>query len=105
MTGLIGQCCKHCEVLRRLVLIARLIHMAWFVLGEVFASFSGVWHTTATAPVTECGDVGVGVSVMVVLVVIVVGSRPVPFRTRKLSPPAPMVLHSGECGRVGNRQP
>jgi hypothetical protein len=33
-----------------------------------------------------------------------VGKRPVPFRTRKLSPPAPMVLHSPECGRVGHRR-
>ena len=33
------------------------------------------------------------------------GKRPVPFRTRKLSPPAPMVLHSGGCGRVGYRRP
>ena len=37
-------------------------------------------------------------------VVLAVGSRPVPFRTRKLSPPAPMVLHSGGCGRVGRRR-
>src|SRR5690349_7934115 len=33
-----------------------------------------------------------------------VGTRPVPFRTRKLSPPAPMVLHPGGCGRVGHRR-
>src|SRR5690606_14487823 len=32
------------------------------------------------------------------------GERPVPFRTRKLSPPAPMVLHSLGCGRVGRRR-
>src|SRR5215211_1081152 len=32
------------------------------------------------------------------------GKRPVPFRTRKLSPPAPMVLHSRGCGRVGHRR-
>src|SRR5437879_2604057 len=32
------------------------------------------------------------------------GKRPVPFRTRKLSPPAPMVLHSLGCGRVGRRR-
>ena len=29
-----------------------------------------------------------------VSVVLAEGKRPVPFRTRKLSPPAPMVLHS-----------
>ena len=32
------------------------------------------------------------------------GKRPVTFRTRKLSPPAPMVLHPGGCGRVGHRR-
>src|SRR3954468_21009959 len=41
---------------------------------------------------------------MVVSVVIAVGKRPVSFRTRKLSLPAPMVLHSGGCGRVGRRR-
>src|SRR4029434_9377430 len=39
-----------------------------------------------------------------VSVVIAEGKRPVTFRTRKLSPPAPMVLHSGGCGRVGRRR-
>src|SRR3569833_2315644 len=39
-----------------------------------------------------------------VSVVIAVGKHPVPFRTRKLSPPAPMVLHRGRCGRVGHRR-
>src|SRR2546429_8568710 len=32
------------------------------------------------------------------------GKRPATFRTRKLSPPAPMVLHPRECGRVGRRR-
>src|SRR5256885_15934299 len=32
------------------------------------------------------------------------GKRPVPSRTRKLSPPAPMVLHPTGCGRVGHRR-
>ena len=36
-----------------------------------------------------------------VSVVIAVRKRPVPFRTRKLSSHALMVLHSGGCGRVG----
>ena len=39
-----------------------------------------------------------------VSVVIAEGKRPVSFRTRKLSPPAPMVLHPGGCGRVGRRR-
>lgn len=37
-------------------------------------------------------------------VVIVVGKRPETFRTRKLSPQTPMVLHPTECGRVGHRR-
>src|SRR3954471_16790817 len=36
--------------------------------------------------------------------VIAKGKRPVPFRTRKLSPSAPMVLHWERCGRVGRRR-
>ncbi len=30
------------------------------------------------------------------------GSHPFPFRTRKLSPPPPMVLQAQVCGRVGH---
>ncbi len=33
------------------------------------------------------------------------GPHPFPFRTRQLSPAAPMVLQSRGCGRVGRRQP
>ena len=36
--------------------------------------------------------------------VIAAGKRPVPFRTRKLRLPAPMVLHPPGCGRVGHRR-
>jgi len=39
-----------------------------------------------------------------VTAVIAEGKRPVPSRTRKLSPPAPMVLHPPGCGRVGHRR-
>src|SRR3954463_3424020 len=41
---------------------------------------------------------------IVLSVVVAEGKRPVPSRTRKLSPPAPMVLHSPGCGRVGRRR-
>src|SRR5690348_15849318 len=41
---------------------------------------------------------------IVLSVVLAEGVRPVPSRTRKLSPPAPMVLHSTGCGRVGHRR-
>src|SRR5437868_11621371 len=39
-----------------------------------------------------------------VAAVIAQGKHPVTFRTRKLSSAAPMVLHSGGCGRVGRRR-
>ena len=39
------------------------------------------------------------------LVAKVEGSYPIPFRTRKSSPPTPMVLHRQLCGRVGHCQP
>src|SRR6185312_3278252 len=39
-----------------------------------------------------------------VSVVIASGKRPVPFRTRKLSLTAPMVLQPKGCGRVGHRR-
>ena len=41
---------------------------------------------------------------MVVTAVIALGKRPVPFRTRKLSLSAPMVLREGSRGRVGRRR-
>ena len=50
---------------------------------------------------------GAGVWLVVshrVTAVIASRKRPVPFRTRKLSSIAPMVLHSGGCGRVGRRR-
>ena len=37
-------------------------------------------------------------------VVIAAKSHPIPSRTRKLSSPAPMVLHGRPCGRVGRRR-
>src|SRR5690554_6833344 len=39
-----------------------------------------------------------------VTAVIARGKRPVPFRTRKLSPSAPMVLRGRPRGRVGRRR-
>src|SRR5438045_6666748 len=32
------------------------------------------------------------------------GKHPIPSRTRKLSPPGPMVLQGEPCGRVGRRR-
>ena len=48
---------------------------------------------------TGCGGCGHRVTA-----VIAWGKRPVPSRTRKLRPTAPMVLHPGGCGRVGHRR-
>ena len=39
------------------------------------------------------------------LAILAVGVHPVPYRTRKLSPHAPMVLQGQPCGRVGRRHP
>ena len=50
-------------------------------------------------PPTTTGDGDTNVSV-----VMAKGKHPVPSRTRKLSPPAPMVLHGRPCGRVGHRR-
>ena len=65
--------------------------------ARVYCSVSGM------TPPTQSFVVGLVVA-WFLSVVLAVGSRPVPFRTRKLSPPAPMVLHSGGCGRVGRRR-
>ncbi len=53
---------------------------------------------TPTRPARE------GVGVRRVTAVIAWGKRPVPSRTRKLRPTAPMVLHPEGCGRVGHRR-
>src|SRR5699024_2973244 len=50
-------------------------------------------------PADCCVVVGLDASVTVV---IAWGKRPVPFRTRKLSLTAPMVLQPGGCGIVGH---
>src|SRR4051812_50110839 len=52
---------------------------------------------------TMLGQFGLN-KLIVLSVVVAEGKRPVPSRTRKLSPPAPMVLHSLGCGRVGRRR-
>ncbi len=55
-------------------------------------------------PPTDPGGTGVSGHLHRVTAVIARGKRPVPFRTRKLSPSAPMVLHGRLCGRVGRRR-
>ena len=73
------------------------------------------YHKNATRPL--CGSEGSGThctcpqpragahrNLHRVTAVIARGKRPVPFRTRKLSLCAPMVLHPPGCGRVGRRR-
>src|ERR1700747_2555746 len=55
---------------------------------------------TASRPLCGSGD-AVGLHLNSVSVAIAKGKHPVPFRTRKLSPSAPMVLRGGPRGRVG----
>ena len=56
-------------------------------------------HKDFPPPHTRAGGAGKRVTA-----VIAWGKRPVPFRTRKLRPTAPMVLHPGGCGTVGHRR-
>src|SRR3954471_13772049 len=97
--GLIGRRWKLCEGWSRPVLIGRgLAHIHVVRIHCV---------TLSTSP--RCGGCSVGLVLVrvcwiVLSVVFAEGVRPVPSRTRKLSPPAPMVLHSSGCGRVGRRR-
>ena len=64
-------------------------------------------HPTHKPPKTRAHTTrlwGVGSGYTKLAVVIVLGKRPATFRTRKLSPTTPMVLHPTGCGRVGNRR-
>src|SRR4030095_256845 len=87
-TGLIGQKCKPGNRFSRLVLIGRgldhkhiRVHCA--TLKQRPSTTEEQFHRVTAA--------------------IAAGKRPDPFRTRKLSPPAPMVLHPTEGGRGGRR--
>ncbi|BAS14275.1 hypothetical protein AHiyo8_25780 [Arthrobacter sp. Hiyo8] len=85
----------------------------WFPNNNPFRNKPQL-HNNTTEPFTGSGQVvttylptrthvcaGTGNRVTAV---IAWGKRPVPFRTRKLRPTAPMVLHPGGCGRVGHRR-
>src|SRR3954452_23908724 len=62
-------------------------------------------ETRATRHPTQNWVGGVRVRVLDrVSVIIALGKHPVPFRTRKLSLSAPMVLHGGPCGGLGRRR-
>ena len=100
--GLIGRNYKHSNVSRRPVLIHRTnttkpTHHHMCVSPRPLIQYL-THHNTHTpqlvcAPQTLCRWSTAA------------GKRPDPFRTRKLSPPTPMVLHPEGCGRVGNRRP
>src|SRR3954466_4199042 len=59
-----------------------------------------------TQPPTQRGTTRVDnhTTVHNVTAAIAAGKHPAPSRTRKLSQPAPMVLHPTGCGRVGRRR-
>ena len=60
-------------------------------------------HTAARSTRTTAGQQKGGDGRHNLVVVTAPGKRPATFRTWKLSPAAPMVLHPRGCGRVGNR--
>src|SRR3712207_5670494 len=102
--GLIGQGWKLCEGWSRLVLIGRGLAHSYVVRIHCVTLST----RPCSGPPFFCGGWGGvfvrGDKLIVMSVVLAEGERPVPSRTRKLSPPAPMVLHSSGCGRVGRRR-
>lgn len=76
----------------------------WGGSGRLFDKFRGSEFRFACSPDHGSGVRGGGAPAGRVTAVIATGKRPVPFRTRKLSLSAPMVLHSTGCGRVGHRR-
>src|SRR3954453_21337018 len=89
MTTLIGRRCTHSNVFSRPVLIGRGLGTIMPVLAMEFSGVEDPQLTTKTPrfPVAIAAE-----------------SHPFPFRTRKLSPPAPMVLGGRPPGRVGRRR-
>jgi hypothetical protein len=94
---LIGQKCKPGNRFSRLVLIGRGLHHKHI---RVHCATPEQRKTHPHHKSVESGTV----KFKRVTAAIAAGKRPDPFRTRKLSPPAPMVLHWRRCGRVGRRR-
>src|SRR6266496_4186147 len=86
-TTLIGGTCKHSNVFSGPVLIARGLDLE---LATSLWSFEGVPRLREKA--------------LTISAVIAAGVHLFPFRTEKLSPPAPMVLGGQPPGRVGRRR-
>lgn len=105
---MIGQRWKHSNVLAsRLVLIGQHYTQPQKATNKDLLATT-IQITLNPHPPTHNTKTGGGVEqhkrVTTFAVVIVVGKRPETFRTRKLSPQTPMVLHPTECGRVGHRR-
>src|SRR5436305_10192064 len=88
MTTLIGRRCTHRKVLSRPVLIGRGLETFMPVLAMKRSRGPDASPEALTRfPVALAAE-----------------SHPFPYRTRKLSPPAPMVLGGRPPGRVGRRR-
>ena len=107
---MIGRNWKHSNVWRRPVLIHQTNQHPVFQQTTHRTLFASTMQSL-TQHTQNCHN---DISILIITItstpkmcrwLIAAGKRPVPFRTRKLSPPAPMVLHSGGCGRVGYRRP
>src|SRR5437016_14112303 len=85
MTTLIGRRCTHGNVFSRPVLIGR--GLGNELARARYGSLGGTPSIENRFPVAIAAE-----------------SHPFPFRTRKLSPPAPMVLGGRPPGRVGRRR-
>src|SRR4051812_33106947 len=93
MTTLIGRRCKHSNVFSRPVLIGRGLGTIMPVLAMEFLGGEPSIDNHTFAIKTPRFPVAIAVE-----------SHPFPSRTRKLSPPAPMVLGGKPPGRVGRRR-
>src|SRR5579862_1806988 len=92
MTRLIGRRCKRSNAFSRPVLIGR-------GLGEQFSARARYGTLKERQPVMAVKTIRARFPVT-----IAVGPHPFPSRTRKLRPPAPMVLGGQPPGRVGRRR-
>ena len=84
-------CCCTCSFFKE-----KAVHL---LLLKICQPYTGIPHRrtlTFSPPLEGLGEAGL------IQVVIVAGFHLFPFRTEKLSPPAPMVLHTR--GRVGSRR-
>src|SRR5436309_10485590 len=90
MTTLIGRRCTHSNVFSRPVLIGR-------GLGTIMP-------VLAMERLRDIPQLKITLELPRFPVAIAAESHPFPFRTRKLSPPAPMVLGGRPPGRVGRRR-